>query len=265
MLCFFGFQYDPTAPSSKHHAEQALDCAIQIQKRAVERCLHGDPKLPAYPLRIGLNTGDVYIGDLGGKKKIEFTVIGHSVNFAQRLENACDIYRVLCGRATWDLLPHRRAASSAFLKKQIPVKHQEEMGAYEFNPFAEEPDKLTQALSKYRSMAGLVRTEERYLADSTRSLKIVTSFGHGLLLDYSRSGLSIQLDNYFGKGTPLNISFVSKDPKAQEIAERDGLALLSGTVRWGHQNSAGYRHGILFGGLSEEKKDKLLDFLRNHH
>lgn len=262
MLCFFGFEIDSSNANQKHHTEQALDCALKIQQRAAERCLHWDGKSPIFPLRIGINTGEVYIGDLGGKKKIEFTVIGHSVNYAQRLEQACDIFRILVGKATWDLLPNIRATSKAFSKKQIPIKHQEELSyAYELNPFAYEPEILTQALAVYRSATGLMRTEERFVVEAASQIKVSTNLGNGSRLDYSRNGISVHLDNYFGKGTPLNISITSDNPVLNKKLEKEGLNLISGTIRWGRQNENGFRHGILLGGLSDEKKEKLLQLL----
>lgn len=263
MLCFFGVEYEQFATSMKNHTEQALDCASKIQMKASERCLRWDEKSPVYPLRIGINTGEVYIGDLGGKRKIEFTVIGHSVNFAQRLEQACDIYRVLIGSATWDLLPQKRANSPAFSKKQIPVKHQEELGyAYDFNPFTQEPETLSKALQVYRVATGLIRGEERFIVDPLRAVKVITNLGQGDLFDHSQNGISVQLENYFGKGTQLYISFESNNLELNEKMKEEGLSHISGTVRWGRKNGKGFRHGILLGGLANDKKEKLLYFLK---
>ncbi len=266
MLCFFGVEYDQTATSMKNHTEQALDCASKIQIKAAQRCLRWDEKSPIYPLRIGINTGEVYIGDLGGKRKIEFTIIGHSVNFAQRLEQACDVYRVLVGSATWDLLPRITANSQAFSKKQITIKHQEELGyAYDFNPFINEPEKLNKALQVYRSATGLIRGEERFIVDPLRAVKVVTNIGQGHLLDHSRNGISVQLEKYFGKGTQLYFSFESDNLELNEKIKQEGLNLISGIVRWARKNGDGFRHGILLDGLANDKKEKLLYFLKENN
>ncbi len=270
LLCFFGYEHDTAAlkadsTSVLRHSEQALDCAIKIQRAAIERCLKSSSANPLYPLRIGINTGEVYIGDLGGMNRIEFTVIGHSVNYAQRLESACEIYHIMCGRATWDRIPKSRALSNDFTKKQIPVKHHEELSeAFEYNPFCDDPASLQQALAKVRTAFRLTRSEERFAVKPELEFKVVTNFGDGSLMDYSRSGVSIQLGNYFGKGTLLNLNLTSSDGRLQALFASNGITSISGAVRWSHANGTGFRHGIMFTRFTSEQSDKLVNCMRDY-
>ncbi len=263
LLCYFGYQYDEHMTSDHLHARQALDCAIQIQKAAVQRNLSSPMTTPFFPLRIGINTGDVYIGDLGGTRRIDFTVIGHSVNYAQRLESACEIYRVMIGAATWDLLDLSTEIDKSYTKKKIPIKYHEELGeAYEHNPLQDNPQTLNEAMSRFRDAAGLKRNEERFPVDPSFDYKFKTNHGIGAILDFSLSGISIQMDHYFGKGIIMSFTFSSADGKLQMLCETNGITAVTGVVKWGHPNKGSYRHGILFANLSADQKEKLLSSFR---
>ncbi len=77
-----------------HHTEIALDaqravaCALEISQ-LLDRFNHwGRQKnLPQIQMRIGIFTGPVVVGSLGGKDRLEYGVLGDSVNTAARLES----------------------------------------------------------------------------------------------------------------------------------------------------------------------------------
>ncbi|QEX16381.1 hypothetical protein FRZ44_16740 [Hypericibacter terrae] len=76
-----------TPQPSPHDAANALACARSMLKRLeewnAERQTHGEPALQA---GIGLHFGPVVLGDIGNKQRIEFAVLGDTVNTASRLE-----------------------------------------------------------------------------------------------------------------------------------------------------------------------------------
>jgi adenylate cyclase len=63
-----------------HHAEAAVSVASLIQRLVAER-FDGDLRIG-----IGINTGPVIAGTIGGGGKLEFTLIGDTVNVAARVE-----------------------------------------------------------------------------------------------------------------------------------------------------------------------------------
>lgn len=74
-LAVFGAPNDLAA-----HADAALTTAVLIHQRVVQRF---DGQLR---IGIGINTGSVIAGTIGGGSKLEFTLIGDTVNVAARVE-----------------------------------------------------------------------------------------------------------------------------------------------------------------------------------
>lgn len=68
------------------HAERALRCALAMQAR--QRELNEEAEDDAAPLDmgIGVNTGVVIAGTVGGGGRLDYTVVGDAVNIAQRLQ-----------------------------------------------------------------------------------------------------------------------------------------------------------------------------------
>ena len=53
--------------------------------------------------RIGLNTGDMVVGNMGTELKLNYTVMGNNVNLASRLEGTNKVYGswIMCSESTW--------------------------------------------------------------------------------------------------------------------------------------------------------------------
>jgi adenylate cyclase len=79
------------------HAARCCRTAVLMQRRLTE--LNGlwreqDETWPQLKVRIGINTGDPIVGNIGGEEKIQYTALGDAVNLAARLEPACKTYGV---------------------------------------------------------------------------------------------------------------------------------------------------------------------------
>ena len=84
LLVFFGA---PVADS--HHRELAVKCALEIDEfcEAYRRNRNSDGH-PLGETRIGLHSGKAVVGNVGGKRRFEYTAHGDVVNTAARLESA---------------------------------------------------------------------------------------------------------------------------------------------------------------------------------
>jgi adenylate cyclase len=81
--------------AQEDHAVRACLAALDNQSRLIElRDEFSRMGLPPVHARIGINTGEMIIGNMGSTQRFDFTVIGDSVNLASRLEGAGKEYGV---------------------------------------------------------------------------------------------------------------------------------------------------------------------------
>ncbi len=73
----------------KDHALRACLASLEMQRRlAVLRPKWKKQGRPEIEVRCGVNTGVMIVGNMGGKDRFDYTIIGDSVNLASRLEGA---------------------------------------------------------------------------------------------------------------------------------------------------------------------------------
>jgi adenylate cyclase len=92
--------------NTSEDARNAVSCALAMRDRLRELNDNWAKRgLPVIQIRIGIYTGSVMAGSLGGKERLEYGVIGDSVNIASRLESCekdrqIDNCRILIARQT---------------------------------------------------------------------------------------------------------------------------------------------------------------------
>ena len=67
-------------------ATRAVECALALQRRLGEMQAQG--RTPIQGMRIGINTGEAIVGNIGSVRRMDFTIIGDTVNVAARLLEA---------------------------------------------------------------------------------------------------------------------------------------------------------------------------------
>ena len=68
------------------HAQEAYTCALSIFDSVEEQI--NDNQIPPTKIGIGINSGEVVMGNIGNEVRKQFSISGHTVNIAARIEQA---------------------------------------------------------------------------------------------------------------------------------------------------------------------------------
>ncbi|MBI3507552.1 MAG: response regulator [Proteobacteria bacterium] len=122
MLALFGAPL-PKEDHALLAARAALEAVCGVEALAGVRRAQG---LESLHIGVGIATGEVVAGCVGTGERMEYTVIGHAVNLAARLEGLAGPGEVLAGPETVALLPpefvgRSRATSIAGISESVVV------------------------------------------------------------------------------------------------------------------------------------------------
>ncbi|MBM3302488.1 MAG: adenylate/guanylate cyclase domain-containing protein, partial [Deltaproteobacteria bacterium] len=103
LMAFFG---DPL--ELENHALAAIGAAQQMQREMIPLNARwskaGIQELSkGVHIRVGINTGMVVVGNIGSRRRMEYTVIGSAVNVASRLQEVASADGILISARTYDL------------------------------------------------------------------------------------------------------------------------------------------------------------------
>ncbi|MFQ6617532.1 MAG: adenylate/guanylate cyclase domain-containing protein, partial [Fidelibacterota bacterium] len=100
------------------HAERGVQTALKMMERLVEfRSVQTSNYLKTINIGIGINTGEVIIGNMGSAQIFDYTAIGDNMNLASRLEGLNKYYgtNILISNST------REAVSGEFVIREIDM------------------------------------------------------------------------------------------------------------------------------------------------
>jgi adenylate cyclase len=91
------------------HPLRAARTALELQ-REMARVLEAHPEWPR--LRVGVNSGQAVVRELGGRGHVTYSAVGDAVNVGARLESLAPVGGVLVGEATYRRLPDGTVAEA---------------------------------------------------------------------------------------------------------------------------------------------------------
>ena len=91
------------------HALRAAGAALALQED-LGKLAEANPGWPR--LRVGINSGEAMVREMGGHGFVAYAVIGDTVNTASRLEGQAPVGGVLIGERTRALLPEGTSAEA---------------------------------------------------------------------------------------------------------------------------------------------------------
>jgi len=125
----------PIQAARVDHAAQAIKSALAMQELLPRLCQRWEREgRPTFSLAIGINTGQVVVGNLGSEDRMEYSVIGDAVNIAARLQELCRAYeaKILVGEETYryvqDAIRARFRGEAQVRKRPEPVRVYEVLG-----------------------------------------------------------------------------------------------------------------------------------------
>jgi adenylate cyclase len=161
------------------HAVTACRAALACQERLKELqekwIREGKP---LFHQRIGINTGEVIVGNMGSANRLNYTVVGDTVNTASRFEGLNKLYgtRIIIGQSTWDLVKERFVARPLDL---VSVKgSMKGVRIYELMAEAADADDRTRAIAALGETALNLYLERRW-DEAAESCRKILELNHG--------------------------------------------------------------------------------------
>jgi len=129
----------------------SLDMMAELEKLRL-KWAEENPAIPRVDIRIGLNTGEMVVGNIGSETRFDYTVIGDEVNLGSRLEGASKEYgtNIIISQATYervkDVMLCRELDLVTVKGKTQPVRIYELIG--ENSQIPQEKAELVKAFSR---------------------------------------------------------------------------------------------------------------------
>ncbi|MDE3117433.1 MAG: GAF domain-containing protein [Nitrospirota bacterium] len=195
------------------HASKAVAAAIEMQQEAKRLREKAEQKgLQGFHMRIGVNSGQVVAGNIGSPSRLDYTVVGDTVNVAARLEPLAPADGIVISEATYQQVKDLVKAD-----KLPPVQVKGRTGLVEpyavFDLLEREPSDTDK-----KNLRRHDRLEVSLFAiyrDATSSRMY-----QGSIKNISRGGVQLSTREVFPLGTEVTLSFSL--PNGQKLTDVGG-------------------------------------------
>ena len=190
---------------NEKHALLAMQTALLMEK-SLHVFNQEHPEFKDLKIGIGINTGDMIVGNIGSSKRFEYTVLGDNVNLASRLEGLTKKYGVqtLVSKSTLEIAGIVLDGENEFVGKfdgglyrqvdKVQVKGKNTgIEIYEII----EDSKLNQALLEKYNLAFKLYTDKKWV-EAKKQLSLLTDSVSVMLLNRLENMSDSQLESFNG-------------------------------------------------------------------
>ncbi|MBM4253228.1 MAG: hypothetical protein FJ146_14760 [Deltaproteobacteria bacterium] len=269
LLCFFGYR---SQHSAAFNTQRAFLAARKIQESSVSQVLSGKNvthQSMIMPVRIGIHSSALVLGNLGGGTRIDFNMIGAGVNFASRLETACTPFKIMFSDTCYHHLVELGYHPDDFAQVAIHIKHRVDLvHAYEYDPFKQRRPELRQAETAYFDQLGIKLSDQRYAIRQRGTVILRRGEVEFAVCDLSRFGFRALARTQFGPQSRLVVDVVLADPEQMVHLQEKFVDRLTVEVRWSQHSTTDdgqYEHGFRIVGSSAEQRQYLFDLIAKHY
>ncbi|QIG50369.1 HAMP domain-containing protein [Nordella sp. HKS 07] len=130
MLVFFG---DPETEGDRNDALRCARMALRMRERVIEldKTWHENGISKPLRTRMGITTGYCTVGNFGSEHRLDYTVLGGTVNLAARLETRAEPGTILMADSTWLLI--QDVADATPMGEITPKGFARPVGCYRLN------------------------------------------------------------------------------------------------------------------------------------
>jgi class 3 adenylate cyclase len=261
ITAFFGYPYSEGA--DKFHADRALECGKRIQMAVVNHItsLEQSDK-PAFPIRIGIDSGQISLGNLAANNSLELAILGPAVEGAKVLHVACSAFSILLSATTRDLLILGEGKNVPAEQKLVQVRGRSALlTAYEYDPLKDQPDTRHQAFEVLRNGMRRQVARKRWNVIDSAQIIITANGSHAVASNFSKGGLAIVCSQKQPVGGTVEVTFDSSDGSLKKQLSQHKIVTVKLEVRWVKQVGAKFFHGCRYTGMTDENLSYLLTCL----
>ena len=250
LLCFF-------SASDTDHTLRAFQASVKIHEnilRDAMRISSTKSKRALMPVRIGIHTDKVVIGNIVGSYQIDFTMVGNGVNFASNLEQACGPFQIVVSKEVYDKLSRTDFSTDQFFPIQIAVKHKPQLfDAYRHNPFSDRQNDVNFAMNLHYNQLGVLNRERRFQLKTPGSITLISAHGNHRILDFSLQGFRATSEVILGQNAIFEAELHLADPIIARNLRDKFLHTLTLEVRWSRMENGQILQGFKIVGANEEQ------------
>ncbi|MBF0441579.1 MAG: hypothetical protein HQK54_06715, partial [Oligoflexales bacterium] len=212
------------------------------------------------PTRISIHTDNFVIGNLGGKRRVDYTVISSGVRFAKLLESACSPFKIMISEESMKLLDHFQREAGSTNKIHLSVNPGSKlMPAYEFNPYFSSPENLVALEKNIWKILGRFPLQKRIRVTPIDRIILKMPKVQFNISEFSFDGMSGCSMDFIAKGSLLNTRIVTSDESFNKSLSSFLIDEIEIEVKWCRFSKGVYRHGFKINGLNERQKKFLFN------